>query len=259
MTTQSSLASQIHVTLLLLVSVGLCLSSPARADEGDTGRFIEDPGNVDDKTSRRILVDRVAVRFEAAELGGPSRPRFIFARVLAFEARLEAIIRLSENADGRANNQPTRVTYAERDISDAIERHISEETLASLPVEPPLTHDEIRRRTISARVSLEQMAGGRRRLLDAAYAEGIEVDDLNAVLDRRVRASLYLDRMVAPMLSPSDAEIRDVWMTGTTPFRARSFDDIIMPLRQWYVSERLRAALASFFRSARSRIRIVYY
>ncbi len=38
-----------------------------------------------------VLVDRAVVRFEAPETGGARRPRFVFERELAFEARLEAL------------------------------------------------------------------------------------------------------------------------------------------------------------------------
>ena len=127
----------------------------------------------------------------------------------------------------------------------------------SLPVEPPLRSDEVRRRTISTYLSLQQLVGGRQNLLDAAFAEGMEMEDLDRLIARRARASLYLDRMVAPMLNPSDAELREVLRAEPTPFRGRRFDEVAVPLRRWYVADRLRAALAAFFRSARARIRIV--
>jgi len=203
------------------------------------------------QTPPRILVDRVVARFEAAELGGPAHPRFIFERTLAFEARLEAFAEQQ-----RGVPRPAR-GYSDRDRRAAIERHVTEEILVHLPVEPPLRPDEVRRRVIAAYVSLEQLVGGRQSLLDAAYAEGMEMEDLNALVERRARASLYLDRMVTPMLNPSDAELREVLRTESTPFRHRRFDDIATPLRQWYVADRLRTALAAFFRSARARIRII--
>ena len=198
-----------------------------------------------------VLVDRVIVRFEAAELGGPAHPRFIFERTLAFEARLEA---LSEVQSGILR---TSDGFEERHLRAALERHVTEEILVQLPVEPPLRADEVRRRTISAYLVLQQQLGGRQNLLDAAFAEGMEMEDLDALIERRARASLYLDRMVAPMLDPSAAELREVLRREPTPFRGKNFDDVASPLRRWYVADRLRAALAAFFRSARARIRIV--
>lgn len=44
---------------------------------------------------------------------------------------------------------------------------------------------------------------------------------------RQARASLYLDKMIAPMLEPSEIELRDLWRTGTTPFKDLPFDRVI--------------------------------
>ena len=241
-----------NVTALHLLAVMpvlgflICPGQPAAAGTPER----EDAG-VGAGALRGVLVDRVIVRFEAVELGGTARPRFIFARILAFEARLEAL------AAQQRGVRPPPLGYADRDVRAAIERHVTEEILAGLPVEPPLQDDEVRRRAIAAQLSLEQMAGGRQELLNAAASEGMENEDLAILLDRRVRASLYLDRMVAPMLNPSDAELREVLRNEPTPFRDLSFDDVAPQLRRWYVGDRLRTALASFFRSARARIRIV--
>jgi len=201
--------------------------------------------------SRRVLVDRAVVCFEAAELGGPARPQFIFQRTLAFEARLEAL------AARQRGVKPPERGYSDRDLRAAIERHVTEKILVALPVEPPLQPEELRRRKVFARLSVEQMVGGGQDLIDAAYAEGMEDEDIDELLDRRVRASLYLDRMVAPMLNPSDAELREVLRSESTPYRNRGFDEVGVELRQWYVADRLITALAAFFRSARARIRIV--
>lgn len=198
-----------------------------------------------------VRVDRVIARFEANELGGPARPRFIFERTLAFEARIEAL------AEAQRGLPTTSGDYSDRHVRAALERHVTEQILVSLPVEPPLRGDEVRRRTIAAYVSLQQSVGGRQNLLDAAFAEGMEIEDVDALIERRARASLYLDRMVAPMLNPSDAELREVLRTEPTPFRDEAFDEVAVPLRRWYVADRLRGALAAFFRSARARIRIV--
>lgn len=207
----------------------------------------------DSPSKTSVRVDRVIARFEANELGGPARPRFIFERTLAFEARLEALAE-QQRGEPRANNG-----YSERDVRSALERHVTEEILVSLPVYPALGRDEVRRRSIAALVSLQQLVGGRQNLLDAAFAEGMEMEDLDAFVERRARASLYLDRMVAPMLNPSDAELREVLRTEPTPFRGKRFDEVAVPLRQWYVADRLRTALAAFFRSARARIRITVF
>ena len=73
---------------------------------------------------------------------------------------------------------------------------------------------------------------------------------------RQARSSLYLDRMVAPMLTPSEAELRNIHRSAQTPFRDREFDEIEPALRRWYVGKRLSSALAAFFQNARSRVSI---
>jgi hypothetical protein len=195
-------------------------------------------------------LDRAVVRFESAELGGPSQPRFIFERELAFEARIEA---LAEARRGFASS----VAYDQRHVRAALERHVTEEILQSLPIDPPVGADDIRRRAISASLVLEQRVGGRDHLLAAATSEGMEVADLERLIARQASASLYLDRMIAPMLDPSDAELREVLRTETTPFGGQAFEAVSAVLRRWYVEDRLSAALASFFQDARGRIHMV--
>jgi len=73
-------------------------------------------------------VDRVVVRFDSAEPGGAAKPQFIFERELAFEARLEAL------AD---SERPERsLPYLDRHLRAAIERHVAEELLAHLAMDP---------------------------------------------------------------------------------------------------------------------------
>lgn len=194
-----------------------------------------------------VLVDRAVLRIEVTDLGGAAR--FVFARELAFEARLEA---LQDTAGSRSRRLP----YEQRHVRSAIERHVTETILAELPVEPPLRTDEIRRREIATHLTLQQEAGGRDNLLDAATQEGIELEDLTRLVRRRALASLYLDRMVTPMLDPTEYELREVQRTQPNPFRGQPFEDVAGALRRWYIAERLRTALAAFFRGARSRVRM---
>jgi hypothetical protein len=63
--------------------------------------------------------------------------------------------------------------------------------------------------------------------------------------------------MVAPMLEPSEAELREVHRAMNNPFRGQRFDEIAQPLRQWLVSQRLEAALGAFYQNARARVHVV--
>jgi hypothetical protein len=196
-----------------------------------------------------MLVDRTVVRFSAPELGGPRSPRFISARSLALEARLEAL------ADP---DRTPGVTYRERHLSAALERHVAETLLANLRIEPEPTPDELRAQTEAARRLAEERAGGPDILATAARAEGIGQRELVELFQRQARASLYLDRMVAPMLSPSDAELRALFRNERTPFRDAPFETVLPGLRRWYVSTRLQAALAAYYQNARSRLHVVF-
>ncbi|MEZ4298213.1 MAG: hypothetical protein R3B70_24890, partial [Polyangiaceae bacterium] len=165
-----------------------------------------------------VAVDRVVVRWYSPETGGVSRPQFVLARELAFEARLEAL----------ADPDPDRAIYRDRHVRAALDRHIAETLLASLDTEPARTPGEIAARAESARTMLEQRVGGRDKLVDAAYAEGISSDELDALLRRQAKASLYLDRMIAPMLEPTEADLLSLYRSGQTPFSGddRDFDKV---------------------------------
>lgn len=195
------------------------------------------------------LLDRVAVRFTAPETGGIARPQFIFERELAFEARLEALT----DAGFR---QSTAAPYLERHVRAALERHMAEVLLASLEVTPEPTPRDVELRTRSARLTLEQQLGGTAELERARQAEGLAADEVTSLLARRARASLYLDRMVATMLTPSDTELRIVHRTMRTPFSDADYESVAPLLQRWYVAQRLNTAVRAFYEGARSRLSV---
>lgn len=195
------------------------------------------------------IVDRVAVRFDAAETGGASQPLFIFERELAFEARLEAL----SDTEHPDRSSP----YLERHVRAALERHVAEELLAHLTVEPAPSATDLAARTIEARSVVEHRVGGRASLDAAAAAEGLGAWELEQFVVREARASLYIDRMIAPMFEPSEAELRELSRTAG-PFRGRPFDEVSPLLRRLFVAERLDAALQTFFQNVRGRVHIVY-
>jgi hypothetical protein len=193
---------------------------------------------------KALLIDRVVVRWSSPATGGSLKPQFILARELAFEARVEA---MAEGLDAH-----DRIT--DRHVRAALERHVTESILASLPVDPPPTPKEVAQSAEAARLILEQRVSGRSRLHEAATAEGMVAEELNALLRRRARASLYLDRMVAPMLEPTEADLREVHRSGESPFTDQPFEQVAPQMRRWLVATRLSAALGQYFRNAQSRI-----
>lgn len=215
------------------LALGLALLAPGRAGA--------EPGGVP--------VDRVAIRFTAPETGGIDRPQFIFERELAFEARLEAL------ADGgfRVTDEEP---YVDRHVRAALERHMAEVLLTRLEITPEPTPRESLVRTRVARETLAQQVGGDAELERARLAEGISAGELEQLLGRRARASLYLDRMVASMLTPSDTELRIVHRTTRTPFSGEPYETIAPLLSRWYVAQRLNTAVRAFYEGARSRLQV---
>jgi hypothetical protein len=194
------------------------------------------------------VLDRAVVRFIAPETGGARFPRFVFERVLAFEARLEALA----DPDRAQGGEP----YRERHVRAALERHIAETLLSSLRIEPEPSGAQMVRQTEAARAILMERVGGAAALKQAAVAEGVDDRELLSILRRQARASLYLDRMVTPMLRPSDAELKNVHASAPAPFRDRPFEEVSGALRRWYVARRLSTALGTFYQNARSRLEV---
>lgn len=196
---------------------------------------------------RATLLDRVVVRWAAPETGGAATPQFIFERELAFEARLESLM----------DPDPEPGPYHDRHVRAALDRHIAETLLASLPVQPPTTPREVAARAEAARAMLEQRVRGRERLIAAAADEGLSSDELDALLRREAKASLYLDRMVAPMLEPSAVELRALHHAGATPFKDEAFEQAQPALVRWYIGQKLSQAIEAYYLNARNRVTLV--
>jgi hypothetical protein len=194
-------------------------------------------------------IDRVVARFTAPETGGVATPRFIFERELAFEARLEAF---ADNGFAATVATP----YLDRHVRSALERHMAETLLESLEITPEPSPGDLQVRMRSARLALVEQVGGEGALSELQRAEGLDATEIGALLARRARASLYLDRMVATMLTPSDTELRIVHRTTRTPFSAQPYEAVAPLLARWYVAQRLNAAVRAFYEGARSRIKV---
>ncbi|MEY2931996.1 MAG: hypothetical protein RL033_2745 [Pseudomonadota bacterium] len=195
------------------------------------------------------LVDRVVARFTAPETGGTDRPRFIFERELAFEARLEALVDASFVAAAAS-------PFLDRHVRSALERHMAETLLESLEITPEPSLGELQVRMRSVRLALVEQVGGEGALTQLLLGEGLDPSELTPLLARRARATLYLDRMVATMLTPSDTELRIVHRTTRTPFSAQPYEAVSPLLARWYVGQRLNSAVRAFYEGARSRITV---
>jgi hypothetical protein len=219
---------------LAFALAALLLPALARADE---------PQKVD-----RTQVDRVAVRYWAPETGGALKPRFIPERILAFEARLEA---LGEGSFG------TTGAYQERHVRAATERFVAEDLLAALTIVHGTEPQELPKQAEKARVALEDRVGGHGALEAARIAEGIDASELTELLYRQVRAAFYVDYAIAPILHPTEEELREVFRTNAHPFKGQKLEDVRERFMRWLVLERLRQAESGFLQAARTRTKIV--
>src|SRR5256885_12765383 len=100
------------------------------------------------RSAASTAIDRAVVRFDAPETGGALRPQFVFERELAFEARLESLA----DADRAQGGAP----YLDRHVRVVFERHVVEELLSHLAMDPEPRPEEIAARSENARAVLEQ-------------------------------------------------------------------------------------------------------
>jgi hypothetical protein len=219
----------------LLVAQLVVHGGAARADDRGAG-------------AKPILIDKVIARWRTVEQDSRGSGRVVFARELAFEARIEAMA-LGDAPD---------VKLADRHIRAALARHVTESLLEELALDPPATPGEIAERAKKARRALEARVGGEARLAAAREQERISLDELDSLLRRTARASLYLDRRVAPLLEPSDIELRDLHASGKTPFSGERFADVVDKLRRFVLAQRMSAAVDDFWQRARARIVITW-
>lgn len=208
------------------------------------------------------VVDRTAVRFFAPETGGADHPRFVLQRTLAFEARLEA---MGAGETGGESAAGLGEGAGDREVRAALDHDMAEQVLATLaqkviddsPADkrpPPSEIESVTRRMTAA---LEQRLGGRARIDAAAAAEQLDGAEVEALLARGGLAAWYLDRSVAPLLHPSDEQLREVYRTAAHPYRGRPFEQVRDALEQWFVLDRVRVAEAAFLQAARSHVKVV--
>jgi hypothetical protein len=232
-------------------------AGPARSQRADPN---ENAGpargaSADANADARSVIDRTVVRFVAPETGGAEHPRFVLERVLALEARLEAMAAAGGVGEG----------YEEHDVHAALDHDVAEQLLAGLaerliaesPADKRPLYDEIPRVEQELGMALLERFGGRARVDDAAQTEHLDSSEVSALLRRAALAAWYLDRAVTPILHPSDEQLREVYRTSAHPFRGVPFEQARGPLGRWFVVERLRVAETAFLQSARSRLRIV--
>ena len=79
--------------------------------------------------------------------------------------------------------------YLDRHVRAALERHVAEELLSHLAMDPEPRPDEIARRSIGARAVLEQRVGGAAELARAAELEGLDASEVDALVREAIVAT----------------------------------------------------------------------
>jgi len=221
-----------RLPLAALLSGGLLVAAPA--------------AHAQDVSSEAVPVDRAVARFYAPDTGGVKSPHIVYERVLSFEARLEAMADPGRESGARA--------YRSRHVITALERHVAETLLASLHIDPEPTPGELTRQMQSARLRIVERVGGEEAFRDAMAAERIGERDVFGILRRQALASLYLDRMVTPMLEPTEAELRAAYTRKDAPFRDIPYVQARPLLQRWYTARKLGAAVQAYYQNARGRL-----
>jgi hypothetical protein len=249
----SARPTHLRQTAAVACAIGLSIARPVFGEDGASSVPGRSPHQAPPVPA---AIDRTAVRFFAPETGGVAFPRFIFQRVLAFEARLA---QMAEVPDGIGES------YDERLVREAIEHHVAEEMLASLaerlvaeslPDKRPKASDLAAVERDVGGAFVERL-GGRARIDGAAQAEQIDRAEVDAILRRGALAAFYVDRAVTPILHPSEEQLRNVFRTSAHPYRGQPFEQVRVALERWFVIERVRVAESAFLQAARSRVRII--
>lgn len=213
-----------------------------------------------------IVVDQVAVRYSAPELGGASHPRFITLRELTFFARIEAL-----GTDGAVATD-----FLARYGKPAYERLIAEDLLATVegqadttaapaPAGRPLDSGlreatrsaaQIARAVASARGELVRRIGDEKQLQAALAADGISNDEFDVRMRRRALALLYMDRNVTPLREPQEDDLLRAFRGGAHPFRNEKWETARAKFIPYFIDDRFRQAANEYLQAARTRVKI---
>jgi len=199
---------------------------------------------------RGVTADRVAVRYMTPETGGMAHPRFITDRTLALFARFEA---MSEQVP------MPEAGYPERYVRSALDRLVARSMLAGLLRQRGTEAPDLPRRAREARAELADRVGGPRALDEAMKREGIDDDELMALLNEQIRAATYIDKAITSILTVTEDSLREAYRGAVHPYRNLKYEDARERLRVWVATERQRATELEFLQSARARITVIVH
>lgn len=211
------------------------------------------PGASAETPSAPTVIDRAVVRFYAPELGGTLQPRFIGERLLAFEARLEAMAETSEGIGDGYDEQRIRIAL-DHHISAEVAATLAHKLIAALPPSRRPGQDELSSVRNQLSTALFERLGGENRVRSAARAEQLDSAELDALMARRALAAWYIDRAVTPILQTNDEQLREVFRTSAHPYRGQPFEAVRAALERWFIAERVSVAESAFLQGVRVKV-----
>ena len=196
-------------------------------------------------------LDRTVARFSDPEaVDASAGARFVMMRELILEAWLLAYERSPGARPGG---------FDDKELRAALERHVIEEVLSqrlpSATAEARLAAEVPDTRAVQA-IAVggdEQLAGALRDANGRATGGALE---LQAILQRRARAQLYLELTVAQPVELNEAELRAAYVKAPDVLAKRPFDEATPGLRSYLRAQRLREAAQAYYQAVRTRLRL---
>ncbi len=202
-----------------------------------------------------IPIDHTVVRFFSRDGDGIDHPNYITEHIVAFEARL---VELEQESFGRPFDASTfHLPVPQRAaIRSSIDTHIAETLVVALPMESPPSSAVISQRVAWMRKSLAESVGSEAALQQAAAAEGIGPDDIDALVYRETLAAIYIDHHSTPIFDIPIDQLRAAFASYSDRFKKTDFTAARDTFSRWLARQRLRAAEMAFFQQARSRVHV---
>ena len=211
--------------------------------------------------ARAAVLDRVVARFSDPESGDAAGGlRFVMMRELILEAWLAAY---EKAAPGE-----TPTGFDDKDLRNALERHVIEEVLSErLPSSTPASKitagvDHARlalRIAVSDASATSSSAPGRIGEILSKASGGVPsggAAELESILLRRARAEAYLELAVAEPVDVTEGELRAAWAHPPKMLEGMDFEQAVPTLRVLVRAARLREAAQAYYQAVRARLHL---
>ncbi|GAC1352130.1 MAG: hypothetical protein NVS3B20_05940 [Polyangiales bacterium] len=198
-----------------------------------------------------VTLDRTVARFSDPEAAEASASlRFVMMRELVIEAWLVSF---------EKNQLSAPTGFDERDLRQALERHVIETVLGDR-VLTPAVEKKVEGAAKNAWEVQAILVGGAPRLAQAiglaTFGGVVSSTDLDTILRRRARAELYLETAVLQPVRPSEPELRAAQLKAPKVLAEIPFQEATPRLTEYVRSVRLRETSQSYYQAVRARLHI---